>query len=118
MSHSHSHAPGEEHSHSHGPPQPQQQILQSPDPSAIALIEQDFKQVDIALEEDNAKAVCGPHRLEKCSDCDVDYVNLNRLSHLFVANPTLLCPPPPHMVSGNMSKVINTTKEEGNVRSR
>jgi translocation protein SEC72 len=110
----HTHGPGESHSHSHSQPPPQQ-IPQPADPALQAIIEQDFKPVNLALADDNTKALCGPHKLEKCSDCNFDFVNLNRLSKLFVNNPTLLCPPPANVVSQNLTKAITTTKEEGNV---
>ncbi|RDX48134.1 hypothetical protein OH76DRAFT_1329777, partial [Lentinus brumalis] len=59
-------------------------------------------------------ALCGKHKLEKCDDCGVDYRNLNRLSRILVANPNLRCPPPPQVVSQNLSTAINNTKEQGN----
>ncbi|KAA1468925.1 hypothetical protein DENSPDRAFT_772281 [Dentipellis sp. KUC8613] len=80
-----------------------------------AIIEADFRPVDLAFGEPNgATALCGAHKLEKCTDCGVDFVNLNRLSRLLVANPHLLCPPPPQALTQRLSVAINTTKEEGN----
>lgn len=122
MSHSHTHAPGEDHNHSHGPsPQQQQQQQQAappPDPVLQALIEADFHPVEVAVGgEKDSHATCVKHSLEKCADCNVDFVNLNRLSRLLVTNPTLLCPPPPNVVSQKLTQVITTTKDEGNVRS-
>jgi translocation protein SEC72 len=120
MSHSHTHAPGEDHNHSHGPPQPQQQqvVLQSPDPALQALIEADYRPVELKIGPPNeSQALCPKHSVEKCADCDIDFVALNRLSKLLMANPTLLCPPPPNVISQKLSQVITTTKEEGNVRS-
>ena len=83
-----------------------------------ALIDQDFKPVNLSLVSDNTQVVCGPHKLEKCSDCNLDFVNLNRLTKLLVNNPNLKCPPPSTIVSQNLSKAITTMKEEGNVRVR
>ncbi|TFK88424.1 hypothetical protein K466DRAFT_488956 [Polyporus arcularius HHB13444] len=80
-----------------------------------AVIEASFRPVDIALgPPENAIALCGKHKLEKCDDCGVDYRNLNRLSRILVANPNLRCPPPPQVVSQNLSTAINNTKEQGN----
>jgi translocation protein SEC72 len=80
-----------------------------------ALIEADFRSVDLHVGPPNeSHATCAKHALEKCSDCHLDFVNLNRLSKLLLANPTLLCPPPANVVSQRLSQVINTTKEEGN----
>jgi translocation protein SEC72 len=119
MSHSHTHAPGEVHDHSHGPPlQQQQQIIQqAPDPAIQALIEADFHPVDLTVSAPNeSHASCLKHTLEKCTDCGLDFSALNRLSKLLISNPTLLCPPPPNMVTQKLSQVITNTKEEGNVR--
>lgn len=127
MSHEHSHGPGQP-THSHGPapptqqqPQQQQQtmVMRPPDPVMQAVIEASFRPVDLALgPPENATALCGKHKLEKCDDCGVDYRNLNRLSRILVANPNLRCPPPPQVVSQNLSTAINNTKEQGNVRAR
>ncbi|KAF9266812.1 TPR-like protein [Marasmius fiardii PR-910] len=125
MSHSHSHAPGESHSHSqgddshshshnHGPQQQQQMAMPTPDPTLQALIDADFKPVNLAVLQDVPSVVCDLHKLEKCKDCDQDYVNLNRLAKILHQNPTLTAPPPANVVSKNLSTAINTTKEEGN----
>lgn len=114
----HSHGPGQP-PHSHGPPQAQQaqMVMRPPDPVMQALIEATFQPVDIKLgPPDNASALCGAHSLEKCAECNVDYVALNRMSKLLQANPALRCPPPPNIVTTKLSQVINTTKDEGNVR--
>jgi translocation protein SEC72 len=119
MSQSHTHAPGEVHNHSHGPPEPQQQqqvTLQAPDPALQAIIEADFRPVDLTVGAPNDSFAYCPHSAEKCSECGLDFINLNRLSKLLTANPTLLCPPPPNVISQKLSTVITTTKEEGNVR--
>ena len=115
MSHSHTHAPGEQHSHSHGPPQPQAQQIPAPDPALQALIDQDFSPSPLTLSADNTNAICAVHKLEKCDDCGVDFINTNRLARLLVANPNLLCPPPSNVISQNLTKVVTTTKDEGNV---
>lgn len=120
MSHGHTHAPGEEHSHSHGPPQPQQQAQIIPpltDPALQALIDADFQPVDIKIDESSNAAFCKKHSLEKCSDCDVDFVGLNRLSRLLAANPNLRCPPPSNVVSQQLTQAITNTRNEGNVSS-
>lgn len=125
MSHSHTHAPGETHSHSHGPQQPQQpqqpppQIMQqmpAPDPIIQALIEQEFKPVDLKLAPPNeSQALCAPHGLEQCKECDLDFTSLNLLAKVFTSNPTLRCPPPPLVVQQQRSQAVNKTKEDGNV---
>ncbi|KAF8166151.1 hypothetical protein BJ912DRAFT_934712 [Pholiota molesta] len=113
MSHSHTHAPGEEHSHSHGPPQQQPQIP-APDPTLQALIDQDFAPSPLVLSADATIALCAQHKLEKCDDCGVDFLNTNRLARILVANPNLLCPPPSNVISQNLTKIVQTTKDEGN----
>lgn len=117
---SHTHAPGETHSHSHGPPQQQQQqqIVVNTDPALQALIDQDFTEVPIVFGEETYIALCGPHSLEKCTSCNVDFINMNRLSKLLATNPNLLCPPPPQMVSKSLSVAVTNTKDEGNVCTR
>ncbi|THH15747.1 hypothetical protein EW146_g4781 [Bondarzewia mesenterica] len=100
--------------HQH-PPQQQQQVLPQPDPSMQAVIEAEFQPVDIELgPPNNAFALCKAHSLEKCAECDVDFVLLNRLSKFFSSNPALRCPPPAQVVNQTLSGVINGTKEEGN----
>ncbi|KAK7031631.1 translocation protein sec72 [Favolaschia claudopus] len=112
MSHSHTHAPGEVHNHSHGPAQPAPQP--TIDPALQAIIDADFIQTPIALSQDSNLALCAPHKLEKCTDCKVDYINLNRLSKILVGNPTLLCPPPSNVISQKLTQMVTQTKEEGN----
>ena len=115
--HDHTHAPGEEHSHSHGPETPQSASFPALDPTAQAVLDQDFVAVPLALHPDPHSAVCAPHKLEKCDKCNVDFVNTNRLSRLLVANPGLLCPPPNNVVSQQLTQMVQRTKDEGNVRS-
>ncbi|KAJ7708936.1 hypothetical protein B0H17DRAFT_1031286 [Mycena rosella] len=112
MSHSHTHAPGETHSHSHGPPQPAPQP--AVDPALQALIDADFIPTALTLSPDTNLALCAAHSVEKCTDCGIDYVNMNRLSKILVANPTLLCPPPSGVVSQKLTQAVTTTKDEGN----
>lgn len=116
MSHSHTHAPGEVHSHSHGTPQtPITPAMPTPDPILQALIDQDFIPVPLTLSSDNASALCASHKLEKCDDCKVDFVNTNRLAKLLIANPNLLCPPPSNVISQKLTQAVQSTKDEGNV---
>ncbi|KAF5316342.1 hypothetical protein D9619_006546 [Psilocybe cf. subviscida] len=115
--HSHTHAPGEVHSHSHGPPQQQQQQQQAmpePDPALQALIDQDFVPVPLALGQDNIFATCEAHKLEKCDDCNLDFINTNRLARILAANPNLLCPPPSNVISQKLTQIVTQTKDEGN----
>lgn len=97
--------------------QVQQQILPRADPIMQAVIEADFRPVDLTLDSDNVAALCAVHSREKCDECDIDYTQLNRLSKVLAANPTLHCPPPPNVVNQKLSQIINQTKEEGNVRA-
>ena len=118
---SHTHEPGQP-SHSHGP-QPQQggvaqptMAIRPPDPVMQAIIEDSFTPVDLALgPPDNVAVQCGPHKLEKCTDCDVDYSTLNRISKTLLLNPNLRCPPPPQIITQKISQAVTVTKEEGNV---
>lgn len=83
-----------------------------------AMIEATFQPLDVALQApDNIHAVCPKHALEKCADCNVDFINLNRMSKLLHMNPHLRCPPPPQMVQQKLSQAVTSMKEEGNVSS-
>jgi len=96
--------------------QQQPQAAPQPDPIMQARIEADFRPVDVSLGESNSTMlICSPHSLEKCADCNVDFINLNRLARIFVSHPNLACPPPPHMTHNKLSAVITATKDEGNV---
>jgi len=96
--------------------QMQEQLLPRPDPVMQAVIEADFRPVDLTLDSTNVAALCASHSREKCDECDVDYVQLNRLSKVLTANPKLPFPPPPNVVNQKLSQIVNQTKEEGNVR--
>jgi len=96
-------------------PQVQQQLLPRADPVMQAAIEADFRPVDVALDSANGTALCASHSSEKCDECDVDYVQLNRLSKILTANPKLPFPPPSNIVNQKLSQIVNQTKEEGNV---
>jgi len=86
------------------------------DPALQAALEADFRQVDLKLgPPDNSTVLCSTHSLEKCVDCNLDFVNMNRLAKLLILNPNILCPPPPNIVSQKLTQAINTMKEEGNV---
>ncbi|KAG6855905.1 hypothetical protein H0H87_009511 [Tephrocybe sp. NHM501043] len=89
-------------------------MMPTPDPALQALIEEDFRPVPISLSDDLHTARCLEHRLEKCEPCDVDFVNLNRLSTLLANNPNLLCPPPSNVVTQKLSQMVSATKDEGN----
>jgi translocation protein SEC72 len=96
--------------------QMQQQLLPRPDPVMQAVIEADFRSVNLTLDSTNVSVTCAPHSREKCDECDADFTHLNRLSKVLSANPNFLCPPPPHVVNQKLSQIVNQTKEEGNVR--
>ncbi|THH10364.1 hypothetical protein EW145_g1392 [Phellinidium pouzarii] len=125
MSHSHTHAPGQTHSHTPSPAmaaaqqqqQQQQQYVPPPpaDPKMQALIEADYKPVNLKLGPPNdTQALCVVHELEKCDDCNVDFASTNSLARIFAANPNLLCPPPPQIVQPQRSQAVTKTKEDGN----
>jgi len=97
--------------------QQQQQLLARQDPVMQAVIEADFRPVDLTLDSANATALCSSHSREKCDECDVDFVQLNRLTKVLSANPTIPFPPPPNIVNQKLSQIVNQTKEEGNVCS-
>jgi len=88
--------------------------LPAPDPILQALIDQDFVQVPLTLSSDAASALCASHKLEKCDDCKVDFVNTNRLAKLLIANPNLLCPPPSNVITQKLTQAVQSTKDEGN----
>jgi translocation protein SEC72 len=90
--------------------------MPTPDPVLQALIDQDFIPVPLTLSSDNSSALCASHKLEKCDDCKVDFVNTNRLARLLIANPNLLCPPPSNVISPKLTQAVQATKDEGNVR--
>lgn len=115
----HSHGPGQP-MHSHGPAQPQQQqqmVAPSVDPVLQAIIDQDFIPTPLKTDAENNIALCEAHSLEKCEKCDLDFVNVNYLSRLLVANPNLRCPPPANVQSGNITQAVTSVKDEGNVRN-
>ena len=85
------------------------------DPILQALIDQDFIPVPLTLSSDASSALCASHKLEKCDDCKVDFVNTNRLAKLLIANPNLLCPPPSNVISQKLTQAVLATKDEGNV---
>lgn len=97
--------------------QQQQQIAnQQADPIMQQRIADSFVPVDLILADpNNCTARCGPHKEEKCKECGVDFIQLNRLSRVLAANPSLLCPPPPQISNQKLTAAINATKEEGNV---
>jgi translocation protein SEC72 len=101
--------------HQHMQPQMHQQLLPRADPVMQAVIEADFRPVDLTMDSTNGTALCSSHSREKCDECDVDYVQVNRLSKILTANPKLPFPPPPNMVNQKLSQIVNQTKEEGNV---
>ena len=123
---SHTHGPGQPpHSHSPGPggatPQQQQaaQTYTPPppaDPKMQALIEADFKPVNMKLGPPNdSQALCTPHGKEKCDECGVDFSSTNALARIFVQNPNLVVPPPPQIVQQQRTQAVMKTKDDGNV---
>ncbi|KAG1776590.1 hypothetical protein EV702DRAFT_1197965 [Suillus placidus] len=111
-------APAGQHSHAHPhPPKPAQQVMPAPQPDPVmqARIDADFKPVDIVVGgPSTAFAFCNTHKLEKCKQCNVDFIALNRVSKILVTNPTLRCPPPPTVVQQKLSQAVTNMKDEGN----
>ena len=96
--------------------QPQMMVQPPPDPVLQAVIDADFKPVNLKLGgPDNTLVLSGANSEEVDDENDLDFTRLNRLSKLLSTNPNLRCPPPPSVVSQKLSQVINSTKEEGNV---
>jgi len=96
----------------------QEQVLPRADPVMQAVIEADFRPIELTLDSTNTAALCASHSLEKCDECDIDYVQLNRLSKVLTANPKLPFPPPPNVINQKLSQIVNQTKEEGNALFR
>lgn len=111
---SHSHTPGGP-THSHGPAQaaPQMPVPPPPDPAVLAAIEQDYKPVPLKLNEN--QVLCDGHGLEKCGECEVDFVAVNQLAKMIVSHPEYAVPPPPNMIPPQRSQAVSKAKEEGNV---
>jgi len=96
--------------------QPQMIAQPLPDPVLQAVIDADFKPVNLKLGgPDNTFVLSGTNSEEVDEENGLDFTRMNRLSKLLAANPNLRCPPPPTVVSQKLSQVINGTKEEGNV---
>jgi len=94
-----------------------QMIVQPPvDPVLQAVIDADFKPVNLKVGgPDNTLVLSGANSEEVDEENGLDFTRLNRISKLLLTNPNLRCPPPPTVVSQKLSQVINNTKEEGNV---
>ncbi|KAG6334569.1 hypothetical protein ID866_4524 [Astraeus odoratus] len=119
LQHQHQHPHPHLHPHSHGHPNmPQQrpQVVAPPvDPVMQARIDADFRPVDLTVAgPGNAFALCQKHKLEKCDECKVDFIPINRISKIFVTNANLRCPPPPNVVQQKLSQAVTNTKDEGN----
>jgi hypothetical protein len=101
----------------HDMAQPQMVVQPPPDPVLQAVIDADFKSVNLKLGgPDGSLVLSGANSEEVDEENGLDFTGLNRVSKLLAANPNLRCPPPPTVVSQKLSQVINGTKEEGNVR--
>lgn len=108
------------HQHAHGHAQPNAPQMMAPqiDPAVQARIDANFRPVDLAIGGPAlAFAFCQNHKREKCTDCNVDFSSLNRISKIFITNPNLRCPPPPTVVQQKLSQAVTNTKDEGNVRT-
>jgi len=95
--------------------QPQMMVQPPPDPVLQAVIDADFKPVNLKLGgPDGNFVLSGTNSGEVDEENGLDFARLNKLTKLLATNPNLRCPPPPTVVSQKLSQVINTTKEEGN----
>ncbi|KZS94628.1 TPR-like protein [Sistotremastrum niveocremeum HHB9708] len=83
-----------------------------PDPAVLAAIEQDYKPVPLKLNEN--QVLCDGHGLEKCGECEVDFVAVNQLAKMIVSHPEYAVPPPPNMIPPQRSQAVSKAKEEGN----
>jgi translocation protein SEC72 len=93
-----------------------QMVQPPPDPVFQAIIDADFKPVNLKLGgPDNISVLSGANSEEVDEENDLDFTRLNKLSKLLATNANLRCPPPPTVVSQKLSQVINGTKEDGNV---
>jgi hypothetical protein len=96
--------------------QPQMMVQPPPDPVLQAIIDSDFKPVNLKLGgPDGNSVLSGANSEEADEENGLDFTRLNRLTKLLATNQSLRCPPPPTVVSQKLSQVINGTKEEGNV---
>src|SRR5882757_9773883 len=96
--------------------QPQMMVQPPPDPVLQAVIDADFKPVNLRFGgPDGIFVLSGANSEEVDEENGLDFARLNRLSKLLATNPNLRCPPPPSVISSKLSQVINGTKEEGNV---
>ena len=96
--------------------QPQVVIQPPPDPVLQAIIDSDFKPVNLKLGgPDGSSVLCGANSEETDEEHGLDFTRLNRLTKLLSTNPNIRCPPPPTVISQKLSQVINGTKDEGNV---
>lgn len=85
-----------------------------PDPVLQAVIDADFKPVNLKLGGPDGTFVLSGANSEEVDE-ESDFTRLNKLTKLLATNPNLRCPPPPTVVSQKLSQVINVTKDEGNV---
>lgn len=93
-----------------------QMVQPLPDPVLQAVIDEDFKPVNLKLGgPDHSTVLSAANSEEVDEENDLDFTGLNKLAKLLAANPNLRCPPPPTVVSQKLSQVISGTKEEGNV---
>jgi len=98
------------------PQQGQIQVPAQPNPALQAIIDQSFVPIDISFGAEPYITLCGPHKEEKCKECGVDFLGLNRVARLLATNPGLRCPPPPNaMTSKQLTQAVTQMKEDGNV---
>ncbi|KAG8945603.1 hypothetical protein FRC04_000650 [Tulasnella sp. 424] len=114
--HGHTHDGTEGPGHTHGPPQ--QAMMPPPpqmDPLIQAALDEQFQAVPLAVQGDaRDQAVCAKHSLEVCSDCGLNFAELNVFTKLIAQSNEIAIPPPPNVVHPNRSQAVQKTKEEGN----
>jgi translocation protein SEC72 len=99
--------------------QPQMMVQSLPDPLLQAVIDADFKPINLKLGgPDGNLVLSGGNSEEVDAENGLDFTRLNKLTKLLGTNPNLRCPPPPAVISQQLSQVINRAKEEGNVCTR
>src|SRR5688572_11735287 len=106
------------HSHAHLT-HVKQAMQVSSDPAVLAMIDAQHVPVNLKLTKDDAAsiAVCEPHGLEVCKDCDLDFFQMNITSRVLQSfPPEMPIPPPPNVVHPQRSPMVQKAKDEGNVR--
>ncbi len=86
------------------------------DPLIQAALDEQYNPVPLTVSPGaNDVAICSSHSLEFCSDCDLDFRQLNAMTKLIAASNEIAIPPPPNVLHPGRSQAITKMKEDGNV---